>query len=163
MGSTSVASVAASGVLVAASGVVCYSSLFSFEIAVSKKLLTSNGARTKTSVSRIKQVALVRQQHEAFGLQGRVVDVAHVGQAHPCYKSRTAEYPLWLMPSNTCSKPSGKHWQHRIQNREYLGKVTIQDSRAFIRQCTNTNHTNQRNNVKTNQIFRDECMSGDPG
>ena len=27
----------------------------------------------------------------AFGLQGRVVDVAHVGQAHPCYTSRTAE------------------------------------------------------------------------
>ena len=38
-------------------------------------------------------VALVRKQHEAFGLQGRVVDVAHVDQAHPCYKSRTAEYP----------------------------------------------------------------------
>ena len=93
MGSTSVASVTASGVLVVASGVVCYSYLFSFEIAVSKKLLTSDGARTKTSVSLIKQVALVRKQHEAFGLQGRVVDVALVGQAHPCYKSRTAEYP----------------------------------------------------------------------
>ena len=96
MGSTSVASVAASGVLVAASGVVCDSSLFSLEIAVSKKLLTSDGARTKSSVSLIKQVAFVGQQHEAFGLQGRVVDVAHVGQAHPCYgKSRTAEYPHW--------------------------------------------------------------------
>ena len=79
MESTSVASVAASGV-------VC-------EIAVSKKLLTSDGARTKSSVSLIKQVAFVRQQREAFGLQGRVVDVAHVGQAHPCYMSRTAEYP----------------------------------------------------------------------
>ena len=33
------------------------------------------------------------QQHEAFGLQGRVVEIAHVGQAHPCYTSRTAEYP----------------------------------------------------------------------
>ena len=51
MGSTSVASVAASGVLLAASGVVCDSSLFSLEIAVSTKLLTSDGARTKTSVS----------------------------------------------------------------------------------------------------------------
>ena len=30
-------------------------------------------------MSLIKQVALVGQQHEAFGLQGRVVDVAHVG------------------------------------------------------------------------------------
>ena len=53
MGSTSVASVAASGVLVAASGVVCVSSLFSLQIAVSTKLLTSDGARTKTSVSLI--------------------------------------------------------------------------------------------------------------
>ena len=88
MGSTSVASVAASDVLLAASGVVCDSSL---EIAINTKLLTSDGARTKTSVSLIKQVALVGQQHETFGLQGRVVDVAHVGQAHPCYTSRTAE------------------------------------------------------------------------
>ena len=54
MGSTSVAGVAASGVLVVASGVVRYSSLFSSEIAVSKKLLTSDGAQTKTSVSLIK-------------------------------------------------------------------------------------------------------------
>ena len=61
MGSTSVASVAASGVLLAASGVVCDSSLFSLEIAVSTKLLTSDGVRTKTSVSLIKQVALVEQ------------------------------------------------------------------------------------------------------
>ena len=61
MGSTSVASVAASGVLLSASGVVCDSSLFSLEIAVSTKLLTSDGARTKPSVSPIKQVALVRQ------------------------------------------------------------------------------------------------------
>ena len=59
MGSTSVASVAASGVLLAASGVVCDSSLFSLEIAVSTKLLTSDGTRTKTSVSLINQVALV--------------------------------------------------------------------------------------------------------
>ena len=58
---TSVASVAASGVLLAASGVVCDSSLFSLEIAVSTKLLTSDGARPKTSVSLIKQVALVGQ------------------------------------------------------------------------------------------------------
>ena len=94
MGSTSVANVAASGVLMAASGVVCDSSLFSLEISVSTKLLTSDGARTKTSVSLMKQVALVEQQHEALGLQDRVVDVAHVGQAHPCYTSRTAEYPL---------------------------------------------------------------------
>ena len=83
MGSTSVASVAASGVLVTASGVVCDSSLFSLEIAVSIKLLTSDGAQTKTSVSLIKQVALIGQHHKAFGLQGRVFDVAHVGQAHP--------------------------------------------------------------------------------
>ena len=61
MGSTSVASVAASGVLLAASGVVCDRSLFSLEIAVSTKLLTSDGARTKTSVSLVKQVALVEQ------------------------------------------------------------------------------------------------------
>ena len=92
MGSTSVASVAASGVLVVASGVVCDSSLFSLEIAVSKNVLTSDGAR-RAVCPLIKQVALVGQQHEVFGLQGRVVDVAHVGQAHPCYKSRTAEYP----------------------------------------------------------------------
>ena len=92
MGSTSVVSVAASGVLVAASGVVCDSPLFSLEIAVTKKLLTADGARTKSSVSLIKQVARVGQQHKAFGLQGRVIDVAHVGQADPCYKSRTAEY-----------------------------------------------------------------------
>ena len=63
MGSTSVASVAASGVLLAASGVECDSSLFSFEIAASTKLLTSDGARTKTSVSLIKQVAHVRQNN----------------------------------------------------------------------------------------------------
>ena len=61
MGSTSVASVAASGVLLAASGVVCDSSLFSLEIAVSTKLLTSDGAPTKTSVSLIKEVALAGQ------------------------------------------------------------------------------------------------------
>ena len=61
MGSTSVASVAASGLLFVASGVECDSSLFSLEIAVSTKLLTSDGARTKTSVSLIKQVALVGQ------------------------------------------------------------------------------------------------------
>ena len=82
---------AASAVLVAASGVVCDSSLFSLEIFVNKTLLTSDGARANTSVSLINQVALVGQQHEAFGLQGRVVDVAHVGQAHPCHKSLTAE------------------------------------------------------------------------
>ena len=51
VGSTSVASVATSGVLVAASGVVCGSTLFSLEIAESTKLLTSDGARTKASVS----------------------------------------------------------------------------------------------------------------
>ena len=43
-GSESVASVAASGVLVLTSGVVCDSSLFSLEIAVSTKLLTSDNA-----------------------------------------------------------------------------------------------------------------------
>ena len=90
-GSKSVASVAASGVLVAVSGVMCDSSLFSLELNVSKKLLTSDVARAKTSVSLIKQVALVRQQHEAFGLQCRVVNVAYVGQAHLCHKSLTAE------------------------------------------------------------------------
>ena len=31
------------------------------------------------------------QLGNTFGLQGRVVDVAHVGQAHPCYTSRIAE------------------------------------------------------------------------
>ena len=67
-GSKSVASVVASGVLVAASGVVCDRSLFLLEITVSTKLLTSDGARAKTSVPLINQVALVEQQHEAFGL-----------------------------------------------------------------------------------------------
>ena len=87
LGSTSVACVAASGVLVAASGVVCNSFLFSFEIACNTKLLTSDGARTKTRVSLINHVALVGQKHEAFGLQGRVVDVAHASQAHPCHNT----------------------------------------------------------------------------
>ena len=86
-GSKIVASVVASGVPVAASGVVCDSSIFPLEIIVSTKLLTSDGAQTKTSVSLINYVALVGQQHEVFSLQGRVVDVAHVGQAHPCHKS----------------------------------------------------------------------------
>ena len=90
-GSKSVASVSASDVFVVASGVVCNRSLFSLEIALSTKLLTSDDARAKTSVSLINQVALVGQEHEAFGLQSMVVDVAHVGQAHPCYKSPTAE------------------------------------------------------------------------
>ena len=90
-GSKIVASVAAFGVLVAASGMVSDSSLFSLEIAVSTKLLTSDSAWMKTNVSLINQVALVAQQHEVFGLQGRVVDVAHVGQAHPCHTSLTAE------------------------------------------------------------------------
>ena len=74
IGSKCVASVAASGVLVAVSGVAYDSSLFSMEITVSTKLLTFDGVRTKTSVSLISQVALVGQQHEAFGFQGRVVD-----------------------------------------------------------------------------------------
>ena len=91
LGSKSVVSVAACGVLVAASGMECDSSLFSLEIAVSTKLLTSDGARAKTSASLMNQVALVGQQHEAVGLQGRVVDVVHIGQAHPCHKSLTAE------------------------------------------------------------------------
>ena len=51
MGSTSVASVAASGV-------VCCSSLFSLQIAVSTKLLKSDGARTQTSVSLINRLLL---------------------------------------------------------------------------------------------------------
>ena len=58
-GSKRVASVATSGVLVAASGVVCDNSLFSSEIAVSTKVLTSDGTLKKTSLSLIKQVALV--------------------------------------------------------------------------------------------------------
>ena len=66
-GSKSVACVAALGVLVAASGVICDSSLFSLEIALSTKLLTSDSAWMKTSVSLINQVAFVEQQHEAFG------------------------------------------------------------------------------------------------
>ena len=51
MGSKSVTTVATSSVLVAASGVLCDCSLFSLEITVSTKLLTSDGARTETSVS----------------------------------------------------------------------------------------------------------------
>ena len=35
----------------------------------------------------------------------------------------------------------------------FLNTIMIQDSKAFIRQCTDINHTNQRNN---------EYMSGDP-
>ena len=81
----------ASAVLVMDSGVVCDSSLFSLENTVSTKLLTSDSAGMKTSVSLINQVALVGQQHEAFGLQGRVVYVAHAGQVHPCHSSLTAE------------------------------------------------------------------------
>ena len=61
MGSTSAVSAAASGVLVAASGVVCDSSLFSSEIAVCTKLLTPGGALMKTSVPLKKQFVLVGQ------------------------------------------------------------------------------------------------------
>ena len=44
-----------------------------------------------------------------------------------------------------------------------ITKIQDSDSKAFIRQCTDINHINQRNNVKkTNQIFLDEYMSGDP-
>ena len=50
LGSKGVTGVAASGVLAGASGVVCDGSLFQ-EIAVSTKLLTSDGVRAKTSVS----------------------------------------------------------------------------------------------------------------
>ena len=57
MGSTSVASVAASGV-------VCCSSLFSLQIAVSTKLLTSDGARTQTSVSLINRLLLSENNTE---------------------------------------------------------------------------------------------------
>ena len=39
---------------------------------------------------KLNQVAFVGQ-HKAFGLQGSVVDVMHVGQAHPCHKSPVAE------------------------------------------------------------------------
>ena len=93
LGNTSTPQISGSKIVasVVASGVVCDNSLFSLEIAVSKKLLTFDGAQAKTSVSLINQVALVWQQHKAFGLQRRVVDVAHVGQAHPCHKSPTAE------------------------------------------------------------------------
>ena len=39
----------------------------------------------------------------------------------------------------------------------------IQDSKAFIRQCTDINHIKQWNNVKKRiKIFLDEYMSGDP-
>ena len=84
-GSKSVASVAASVVLVAVSGVLCNSSLFF------GNRFKQNGARAKASVSLINQVALVGEEHKAFSLQGRVVDVAHVGQAHPCHKSLTTK------------------------------------------------------------------------
>ena len=94
MGSKSVANLAASGVLASASGVICDSSLFSLEIIVSTKLLISDGARTRTNVSPINQVALVGQQHKAVGWQGKVVDDAHVGQAHPCHTSLTDEKAL---------------------------------------------------------------------
>ena len=41
--------------------------------------------------------------------------------------------------------------------------LKIQDSKAFIRQCTDINHIKQRNNVKKRiKIFLDEYMSGDP-
>ena len=93
-GSKSFANVAASGVLASASGVICDSSLFPLEIVVSIKLLKSDGAQTRTSVSPINQVVLVGQQHKAVGWQGKVVDDAHVGQAHPCHTSLTAEKAL---------------------------------------------------------------------
>ena len=88
-GSESVASVAASGVLVAASGVICDSSLFSLEIAAQNYWYLT--ARMKTSVSLINKVALVGPQYKALVLQGRVVDVAHVDQGRSCYSSLTAE------------------------------------------------------------------------
>ena len=59
MGSKSVTIVAASGVLVVASDVQCDSSLFLLEIVGSTKLLMPAGARTKTSVSLITQVAVL--------------------------------------------------------------------------------------------------------
>ena len=72
MGSTSVASVAASGVLVAASGVVCDSSLFSLEIALSKTTPDIWRCASEEQCVPDKQIALVGQQQEAFSLQGWV-------------------------------------------------------------------------------------------
>ena len=46
------------------------------EIAVSTKLLTSDGAQTKTSEWLINQISVVGGKHESFGLQGRVVGQA---------------------------------------------------------------------------------------
>ena len=89
-GTKSVASVVAPGVLMVASGVLCGRSLFSLENHC--KLLTSDGALMKTSGSLINQVAVVGQQHEAFGLQGKFVGVAQVDEAHPCHTSLTAPY-----------------------------------------------------------------------
>ena len=45
-----------------------------------------------------------------------------------------------------------------------MGKAfKIQDSKAFIRQCTDINHIKQWNNVKKRiKIFLVEYMSGDP-
>ena len=38
-------------------------------------------------------------------------------------------------------------------------KIQVQDSKAFIRLCTDNSHTNQQNNMK-NQIFLGEYMFG---
>ena len=53
---------------VAASGVLCDSSLLSLEIIICLRLLTSTGAQMKTNMSLINQVAVGGQQNEAFGL-----------------------------------------------------------------------------------------------
>ena len=51
---------------------------------------------------------------------------------------------------------------HFLRRSRKWFRFKIEDSKAFIRQCTDINHKNRRNNVKTNQIFLDEYMSGDP-
>ena len=89
MGSKSVTNVATYGTLVTASGALCDSALFSLEIAVSTKLLTSDGTRTKTSVSLISLVAVV-------GLQGRVVVI---GQAHVVQAINLTRVARVLMPN----------------------------------------------------------------
>ena len=78
--------VVASGVLVAV--LVFFVTVVCFHW---KSLLTSDCAWRKTSVSLINQVAGVGQQH-VFGLQGKVLGLVHVSEAHTCYTSLTAEY-----------------------------------------------------------------------
>ena len=76
-GSKSVASVATFGVLVTVSGAICDSFLFLLEIAVSTKILTSDGVPDKPG-------CFCRTTTRGVRLARQNCWFAHVGQAHPC-------------------------------------------------------------------------------